>query len=638
MFPLRAALALLLPLRHAGHFLSRSPQVESPAVLAPSSKTTDGLCTSKPGGLISFHLLCHAPSSTSASMSRRVLVVEQIADDIKYLPKWRRQLAVAYDIHQSQLLYELTRLAKYQLSQHPGKSWEELIQALESWSDVRSTKGNLVNFYLSQLHPSMLQAALKGQVARMFFKDENFRRMVQNYHELYPSPGTYVTIPHRIEFLPTGNTQVAQSQASLRNPWAGYGLTPHELETVCTAMKSYVKWNDPRTNAEAACIDTRFPPPSHSEAALHGRRYLRSSRAIDMILLWTVQVKRLIIEPARQTPDWDIPLPWCFSEVGFGIEQKSRAGDHHVHDGTNYLFGLVTAVMWSKFPQEFSLMSLSMNFVAKPGHTNLSETLVSIIHGSYLLKETNWFGLNPKLAGGLHIEDMSRSRYDENWKLTEERFASKQYIELHVKTEDAKWARLVEDSVAFRNLCDLRKEVSSIQDKIKQSKKTLEEKKRNQKEPESRLKSLTSMLEERLNVKEQTRRSPSLPPATSPPHSRSRAHLPPSSPSSVVAPPRSTPPLESDLDPTQDEDDTEEEREVANQDVGRDAADYLSFSQMPVRCFRHPHYGRSSRIKRTLEQDEESEQQSETAETQVQKAARLAAMSSPRVLVPGTQE
>jgi hypothetical protein len=562
------------------------------------------------------------------SMSRRDLVVEKIVPDFKYLPKWRRRLAAAYDVHQSQLLRELTRLAKYQHMQHKGKSWEELIDVLQSLNDAPSDD-NLVNFYLSQLHPTMLQAALKGQVPRMFFKDENFRRMVQNYHALYPSPGTYVTIPHRVEFLPTGNSQVAQPQASLRNPWAGHNLTPHELEIVCTAMTLYVRWDDPLTDVDAAHIDTRFPPPSHTEEKPLRRRYLRSGRAMEMIILWTARVKRLIIEPARNTPDWNIPLPWCFSEVGFGINQKSRALDHHVHDGTNYLFGLVTAVMWSKFPDEFTFMSLSMNFVARAEHANLSETIVSIIHGTYLLKETDWCGLNPKLAGGLHIDNMKTPRYNENWQQTENRLATKQYPELHVQAERAKWSQLVEDSKAVKDMLARHKELDDIEQKIKEKTEMLHEIKRDLKQPQPTFDIRVSIVNDCLSKKAQKSRRPSFPSTASLSRLNSPVQMIPESPSILASYP-STPQLESDMDSIEDQDDIEEVEEVA-ENLHNNAGDFSSFLQMHVRRIGQHQHGRgctSNGLKRPWLQEEELDEHSETIETPVRKGARLETVSS----------
>ena len=234
-------------------------------------------------------------------------------------------------------------------------------------------------------------------------------RSTELHASLKQVPTTYLHVPCRVEFEPGGSTQDIHTN-SVRH-WHGYGASPVELQMVVECIPLYTAYDDTATDALAAEIDHAYgmEPKERKhveENHKRARRYLPSESSIKVLNAWARTVKRKVVEPARKTmslEQFNEPLTWCFYEADFGASRMKRAQMHGRHDGSNYLFGLYTAILEFKRPGHFMVVVFSLSTVAEPEEANLSEISSSMYAGSYFIEGTQRIGLNPALAGGAHL-------------------------------------------------------------------------------------------------------------------------------------------------------------------------------------------------------------------------------------------
>jgi hypothetical protein len=127
------------------------------------------------------------------------------------------------------------------------------------------------------------------------------------------------------------------------------------------------------------------------------RRYTRSEDAKKTARLWTKGLEDRIAPLDSDVRRRRTPLPLCFQEVGWGRNCQSRASKHTIHDGTNSVFGLVTAIVLHEYAGVFTIEQYQMARIVGAQDASLMEVYCSILALSYWF----WGGLNPVLAGNV---------------------------------------------------------------------------------------------------------------------------------------------------------------------------------------------------------------------------------------------
>jgi hypothetical protein len=74
-------------------------------------------------------------------------------------------------------------------------------------------------------------------------------------------------------------------------------------------------------------------------------------------------------------------VEWTFLEAGFGVSGSNCGLNHVWHDGTNYLFGLVTVCMMYPRPHEFRIRTFAIIHVMKPEYADPCEVLARLCCG-----------------------------------------------------------------------------------------------------------------------------------------------------------------------------------------------------------------------------------------------------------------
>lgn len=171
-------------------------------------------------------------------------------------------------------------------------------------------------------------------------------------------------------------------------------------------------------------------PQRHYAKSPYKRKYIPTVASLENLKQWFRACIRSLEAAMREMDEEEkkTDVEWTFIEAGFGVSGSDHGSNHVWHDGTNYLFGLVTACMLHPRPQDFRIRTFVIFHVVRPEHADPCEVLGSLCGGTYGRKGWEAFGmhgLNPSLAGGAVLnaphkgKESDRAihlpRYDETW-------------------------------------------------------------------------------------------------------------------------------------------------------------------------------------------------------------------------------
>ncbi|KAK5311005.1 hypothetical protein LTR70_009085 [Exophiala xenobiotica] len=296
----------------------------------------------------------------------------------------------------------LVDIARDMQRKYPGRaSWDEFVEKTTKPGTV-----DLVYHYLSQMDQDMLGEVLKGTVMARYFRDTQFKKMVQKRHCKQNWPQVYTSISSRAEF----GGQPSQVQEDVVLPEGGCGPSLEKMAKVVDVMGKYC---DPQYMSSELLqgVDDAYPQLKVSGDKILGRKYLASKKGVK--------------------------------KVSFGERGHQRAVQHERHEATNYLFGLYTAVLKYLYGDEYCITTFALMDVMAPGHVNFVEILGSMISGSYM--HDGGFGLNPNLAGGLSVGDgvrgLNRPQLKPLWQTAQKEALKKSVLDATESVEREKWAK-----------------------------------------------------------------------------------------------------------------------------------------------------------------------------------------------------
>jgi hypothetical protein len=337
-----------------------------------------------------------APASVTASAPHQVLVGSNKNDFL-----WDEDLAELKD--------------EWKLRGMDGvrRSMRELVHSTKwmgvSWDrarlDMALNRPTIIQ-YLYMMHPFFVDAVFAGEVTKRKYESKEMETILARYHTLDNFPGIYLNVLCRAENATSNEAKTKIGQ------WAGYNLRPSELRIVCNGIRRYLSQRDDASNKYAAKVDAAYGHmhdsdrpksieiPDGIDYSAGERRYAGNDDAKKTTLAWTEALEVRLAKVENDRRFWRTPLPQCFHEVGWGRNCQSRASKHKTHDGTNSLFGLVTAVVTHEFRGAFTIEQFQMARVTEPRDARLMEVYCSIIAGAYWF----WGGLNPVLAGNVPMQ------------------------------------------------------------------------------------------------------------------------------------------------------------------------------------------------------------------------------------------
>jgi len=363
----------------------------------------------------------------------------------------------------------LVEIARDMQKKNPGRaSWDEFVEKTTKPGTV-----DLVYHYLSQMDQDMLGEVLKGTVMARYFRDTQFKKMVQKRHCKQNWPQVYTSISSRAEF----GGQPSQVEEDVVLPQGGCGPSLEKMVKVVEVMSKYCDAQYMNTELLKG-VDDAYPQLKVSGDKILGRKYLASKKAVKKVSEWVVKMrsrlKKLQKDMSREERTADVQ--WSLCEVGFGERGHQRAVQHERHEATNYSFGLYTAALKYLYGDEYCIKTFALMDVMAPGHANFVEILGSMISGSYM--HDGGFGLNPTLAGGLSLGEgmrgLNRPQLKPLWLTAQKEAMKKSVWDATESVEREKWARAEKRLTIVKSHDQVKKGIEMERNFIAEDEKELE--------------------------------------------------------------------------------------------------------------------------------------------------------------------
>jgi hypothetical protein len=314
-------------------------------------------------------------------------------------------------------------------------------QSWKKFLDFARQKEDWVMFYLCSMDPEFLRALvslvlttsipltlqLAGTVLKEWKEDAGFEHIMRTKHALRNTPQVYGNGLGRVRTSRINDTQDARELARLE--YQGTGGSPEQILAALKLGREYLKVDSVSTVELAKEIDEMMPQRHYAKSPWQ-RKYIPTVASLEKLRVWFRGSIRSLEAAMKEMSEVEkkTDVEWTFLEAGFGVSGSGRGPNHVWHDGTNYLFGLVTACMMQPRPHDFGIKTFVIFHVMKPEHADPCEVLMSLCGGTYGKKGWEGFGmhgLNPALAGGAVLnaphkeKDSDRAinlqRYDEMW-------------------------------------------------------------------------------------------------------------------------------------------------------------------------------------------------------------------------------
>ena len=255
-----------------------------------------------------------------------------------------------------------------------------------------------------------------------YYTDYDFKLRVGRNHTLEKTPGNYLQMMCRPEYLPVipGNLAsdvITQAGRQVKDPHRGKGFTFLELEELHQGINDYAwdadfafKVDRQYQGGDATVTGTQYrDDPSQPEH----RRFFPDENARKRTGEWGVQLEEIYMKKIKamknanpDDPKLKIPMMRVFCEAGWSWDVAVRATSRQDHKATNNLWTFYLAVSEQLFPRRFEVKRFLINRLPRWGtedemfhDANASNVGMPIFASSY------WFqcGLNalPTAGGGV---------------------------------------------------------------------------------------------------------------------------------------------------------------------------------------------------------------------------------------------
>lgn len=269
------------------------------------------------------------------------------------------------------------------------------------FTDDRKARNPILPFLITTIHPDVVRALICGNLAYRYHNDSDFKKTIHRTITAITSPGIYFN-----QLFDCGIDLAAQTQKGSGSPASeteGKGFSYNDWQIISDDMDLYCNVRRPGSKDLAKALDYVFVSHQPREQPDHDkfpdqRRYFVSSRdgvlqeflkAVDDNIL---RKGRKLDKKAKAEP-----AEWSVYEIGYSVDSLNRIKDHHGNKATNWIWGLVNAIIQHRFPDRFKIFSGQILYLCNDSHRNLGEALCSVLGSSYW----DLMGCNPKRAGSI---------------------------------------------------------------------------------------------------------------------------------------------------------------------------------------------------------------------------------------------
>ena len=280
--------------------------------------------------------------------------------------------------------------------------------------DFEKDNSKLVSWHIASVDRRVITALIRGDIAVQEHNDPEFAGLIYDNHRLQFRPGTYINVVAR-----------RQRVDGQEQPYVGRGLSYNEWSETFDSFKDYLKFDNDATtqsNAWAQKVDQMYPLWTLENQQLQHHRderhYCKNSSQETQLRefieigekVWLRPLKAIWLQDPKD-PHLDIPYARCPIESGWAIYVADRGHGHVTQKATNYLLGLVLAILKALWGERFEMKQYQIFKVIAPLQAPIAECLVSELTRCY------WYqrGLNPDLAGWCKFLQMWRT---ETWPST----------------------------------------------------------------------------------------------------------------------------------------------------------------------------------------------------------------------------
>ena len=307
-----------------------------------------------------------------------------------------------------------------EIAQSYDLALSENLDGKSTWRHVieRQQDTVLLNM-LCTMEFEFLKAMIRGDLMHRYYTDDDFRLRVEKNHTLEKTPGNYLQMMCRKEFLPVVPANVASDAATqagrqVLDEHRGKGFTFLELEELYRGIDDYA-WkpefailvDGQYQGGDATITATQY---RHDPSQPGYRRFFPNRNARKRIGEWQLQLEETYVKKIAamkkanpDDPKLKIPMLRVFYEAGWGWDVANRATSHEDHRASNNLWTFYLALCEQLFPRRFEVMRFLINRLPRWSvleevfqDANISDVAMSIIASSF------WFncGLNPSPAAG----------------------------------------------------------------------------------------------------------------------------------------------------------------------------------------------------------------------------------------------
>ena len=192
---------------------------------------------------------------------------------------------------------------------------------------------------LVSTHPDILSAIIRGDVARTYCRNKDFRDLLDS-----------IRVHERGDNQPA----IYMNQIGDVN---GKSPTPNDILSVLPLIIGYVKGTDVDyiqkidRRMDTARTKARPTDMQYRKYMYKGDR-VSDGRQTKTLAFLTALEARCLAVPENER---DEPLPGCLSEVGYTYTTETRLRNHREHRSSNYIMNLFDSALALKWPQRFTV-------------------------------------------------------------------------------------------------------------------------------------------------------------------------------------------------------------------------------------------------------------------------------------------
>ena len=299
------------------------------------------------------------------------------------------------------------------------KALHEERQQYKTLHDIELPEIELCGYsVLIGTHPEILDSILRGDVARTYVRDKEFRKLldtIREHERARSRPAVYLN-------------QIADARGHSPSPNDVLQIIPKLIGYVNGTDANYIALIDKMTrsgNAELRAQDDLYRKYMYSRGQLSATRQAKTSAFLHALK------NRCLSTPAE---DRHLPLAGWVPELGYTHATENRLRQHKSHQSSNYIMNLFDCALSLEWPQRFSVQQFIIFVCTHPTEAVMAEILFTRLALGYTGNGGGFTHYPPGLSN-----DSARWYHTEEWESWYEWTAKVCLIEENEKKEVELW-------------------------------------------------------------------------------------------------------------------------------------------------------------------------------------------------------